>query len=437
MKLLWNPIKGTERSSPYDRNLLWLFILLVVFEGALRKWVLPSMSNELLIVRDPIALLLLIQGIRKRWLWPVYTIPSCLLGLFCLIQTLTDTNVGFTVAYFGSRIWYLYVPCFFVAAGILTRDDVFRILRFFVYLSLPMTVLVLAQYNSPQSSWVNLGVGADESGSGFSPVEEHYRPAAIFSFTAVYVTFQAFVLVGIVLFLVERSVSARVKMPFAIIVVAVIAYIVSIPVAISRQLVFQTVGILLFAFVVQCVQGRNLFRMIGGGVLFAIVAAVLLHSDTFNSQIGVLQTRFEQAEESEGDILKGTLYERYVLSMARGLDMTVPRFGNGIGTSTRVGLNLLADKEYAYEELFVDEEWPRMIKESGELVGGALILLRVLLTVHLLIIGLQSLFKRDSVPIMLFALVLLLLPNSNWGLTNMLGFCVLSACFMIAARRTQ
>ena len=40
------------------RKLIWVYFLLLLFEGALRKWFLPSLSQGLLIVRDPIVILI-------------------------------------------------------------------------------------------------------------------------------------------------------------------------------------------------------------------------------------------------------------------------------------------------------------------------------------------------------------------------------------------
>src|SRR3546814_1990531 len=48
----------------YSINLLkqgiWVYFILLIFEGALRKWVLPGLATPLLVVRDPVALLLLL-----------------------------------------------------------------------------------------------------------------------------------------------------------------------------------------------------------------------------------------------------------------------------------------------------------------------------------------------------------------------------------------
>jgi len=53
-----SPKANTQQKSAdiILRRLVWLYIILVITEGALRKWFLPSLSDSLLIIRDPIAL---------------------------------------------------------------------------------------------------------------------------------------------------------------------------------------------------------------------------------------------------------------------------------------------------------------------------------------------------------------------------------------------
>lgn len=42
---------------------IWIYFILWIFEGALRKWVLPSLASSLLIVRDPVAIYIIIKTI--------------------------------------------------------------------------------------------------------------------------------------------------------------------------------------------------------------------------------------------------------------------------------------------------------------------------------------------------------------------------------------
>ena len=56
--------------TPYKfyRNVVWAYLLLLIFEGALRKWFLPGLATPLLIIRDPLAAYLTYIGISRGWL---------------------------------------------------------------------------------------------------------------------------------------------------------------------------------------------------------------------------------------------------------------------------------------------------------------------------------------------------------------------------------
>src|SRR5216684_370745 len=47
------------------RRMIWLYFWVLIFEGALRKWI-PPLSVPLLVVRDPLVLLIYIQAMRCR-----------------------------------------------------------------------------------------------------------------------------------------------------------------------------------------------------------------------------------------------------------------------------------------------------------------------------------------------------------------------------------
>src|ERR1700704_2356784 len=61
---LWGA--SEDRQLRTLRRLIWLYFWLLIFEGALRKWLVPSLSAPLLIVRDPVVLLIYLQALRCR-----------------------------------------------------------------------------------------------------------------------------------------------------------------------------------------------------------------------------------------------------------------------------------------------------------------------------------------------------------------------------------
>src|SRR5262245_29565441 len=61
-----NPNSPENPTIESIRRLIWLYFWLLLFEGSLRKWVLPQLTNPLLIIRDPIVLLIYLLAIRAR-----------------------------------------------------------------------------------------------------------------------------------------------------------------------------------------------------------------------------------------------------------------------------------------------------------------------------------------------------------------------------------
>ena len=48
------------------RRLIWLYLLLLIFEGVFRKWIVPQLSAPLLVVRDPVVVAIYVLALRAR-----------------------------------------------------------------------------------------------------------------------------------------------------------------------------------------------------------------------------------------------------------------------------------------------------------------------------------------------------------------------------------
>src|SRR5438105_10937467 len=55
-----------EKAKQRVRQLIWLYLWLLLTEGALRKWVMPRFSDPLLIVRDPVVLVIYLLAIKAH-----------------------------------------------------------------------------------------------------------------------------------------------------------------------------------------------------------------------------------------------------------------------------------------------------------------------------------------------------------------------------------
>ena len=132
---------------------VWAYFLLLIFEGALRKWVLPGLSVPLLVIRDPIALWLLLLAWR-RGLLPanLYLTGMVLVGAVGLVLAALVGHGSVPVALFGARLLIVHFPLMFAIGRIFNREDVVRLGKATLWLTIPMTVLIALQFFSPQSA---------------------------------------------------------------------------------------------------------------------------------------------------------------------------------------------------------------------------------------------------------------------------------------------
>lgn len=164
---------------------VWVYLILLIFEGALRKWVLPGLSDAILIIRDPVAIFILYYAISNDIKFSnTYIYSILIITFFCFVFALVFGHKNLIVAIYGCRLTLLHFPVAFLVAKIFTRDDILRVGKFIMYLSIPMTILVALQFYSPQSAWVNRGVGGNTEGAGFTGSGDFFRPPGTFSFTS-------------------------------------------------------------------------------------------------------------------------------------------------------------------------------------------------------------------------------------------------------------
>ena len=429
-------LNSLTAGAPYqtERKLIWIYLWLLIFEGALRKWVLPGLATPLLLIREPIVIYLVINALFQGWIKSGFAKTMMIVSSISLIFSLVAGHHDLFVGFFGWRIYFFHFPMIFVMGKVLTRDDLLKMARFILYLSVPMTVLVVMQFYSPQSAWVNRGLGGDMEGAGFSGALGYFRPPGTFSFIAGYATFQGLVC-SLLCFYIVANKLLPIQYRFSNLWMGIIigCYFVSVPTSISRTVFYQT--LLLLAFLLFAALRNN--RLKGKFVKFAIIAAVVivvvLSSGVANTQIEAFGARFEAASEAEGGV-QGTIGNRYMGSWARGLfQFDVPVFGYGIGIGTNVGSKLLGGNMYSFG-FNGEEEWGRVVGECGILIGWIIILVRVLFTFDILKRAYRALVRiNDLLPWMLAGIALTWIPNGQWGVPTSLGFVVMACGMALAA----
>jgi len=167
-------------------------------------------------------------------------------------------------------------------------------------------------------------------------------------------------------------------------------------------------------------------------IAFVLLAVLFLNVSVLNTQIGAFTDRFTSANEQEGG-LNGVLIDRFLGGLVgafKNIDDAHAIFGQGIGMGTNVGAQLLSGKTTF---LIDEQEWGRIIGESGMVLGLLIILIRISMAFSIGIRCYAFLKKGDALPWMLLSFGFLTLLQSQWAQPTILGFYVLIGGLILAS----
>lgn len=149
------------------RALFWVFLLLVILDGALRKWVFPQQGDLVYVAKDGViavaALLCFVQrgprlpdNLRQTWLPAWLTLYLLWAVVSCFNPHLPATAVSLL----GFRSHVLYASLLFLAPVAFAVDTdnekLLRVVaRFALWLVAPILLFGAYQYFHPVDSWVN------------------------------------------------------------------------------------------------------------------------------------------------------------------------------------------------------------------------------------------------------------------------------------------
>ena len=425
-------VSNQKKTESLIKNGIWLYFILLIFEGGLRKWVLPALASPILIIRDPLAIWLLIVAWRNgffvinRYVLLMYIVS--IIGLFTAIFI---GHGNFFVALYGVRTLIVHFPLIFIIGKVFDREDVMKIGKFIIWLSLPMTILLFLQFYSPQSAFVNRGVGGDVEGAGFSGALGFFRPPATFSFTNGTALFYSLAACFVFYFWL----GPRKYLNRALLICASVAVLVSIPLSISRTLFFSILVTVFFLIIAILKRRRSIIQivLVSFVLLGAIVALAQLKS--FQTATEAFTTRFSDANDSEGGI-KGTVQKRILGTMLGAItdNQKLPFFGYGIGMGTNVGSVLLTGKN---QFLVAETEWGRLIGEMGIVLGLVIIIIRLWITGKIALASYRQLSLGDILPWILLSYCAITLPQAQWAQPTALGFSIFVAGITIASLRIK
>src|SRR3984893_8164039 len=427
------PPAEQPRSLRAVRISIWIYMVLLIIEGALRKWTLPSLSDPLLLIRDPVALAIYYFALRARifpnniWLllFVIFGIPSALLTLVTLYSYFPFKAIVLTAIY-GLRSNFLYLPLIFVMASALNLEDVKKVGRWTLILMIPMAVLMALQFQSSPDSFINKTVGVGE-GLQLTTSGGKIRPPGTFSFISGPIfylsTAAAFLIYGVL----NKGVYKR-----WLLLASAAGLLVGVTVSGSRACVLAVL-LVVGAFLVILVVRPSAVNKVGGTLLaLVIVGLIASRLPFFKEGLTVLSDRFMDSAEVAETSVVGGLIERMIHEFTEPLSYfsKIPLTGYGLGLGTAGGARFLTGQGTI---LLTENEWGRIIAESGPILGLAFIVWRVALAGKLFGASLRALKLGEVLPGSLHNCAFFAVLNGQLGQPTTLGFAVVLAGLCLAA----
>ena len=427
-------------------RLVFLIYLLAIFEGAVRKYLLPQFGQYIFFVRDPFVAWAYVIATRSQ-LWPrrevlwSVTLWAALLGVVLLILQIAfgaPSDLRLLLGVYGWRAYFFYTPLAFLVGATFEREDLRRLAMLTLLLAVPISLLVAVQFFSPPGATVNVGTAEDKllQFRDLAIDSAHLRPAGPFSSNAGLQQFVTTAFAMLLALVILPAARRRVGAPTLL--AGGVAVLSCVGLSGSRGTVLQTGMILLFALPVALLSRDGGTRTRAAVIPIALgLGAVVLYPIVFPEAFMSFMTRWTTAAHEESAV--GGVFGRGLIGFIDFTRLTdaVPPLGFGLGFGGNAATLLKATIDGVQPGVYAETDYARHMVDLGFVCGVAYILLRVVFVAWLLGRVLRATRRSgDALPMLLFAYagyVILLGQITGNGSINFYGW--LSAGLCLAACR--
>ena len=409
------------------KKLILAYFLLLLFEGALRKWFLPGLSNGLLIIRDPIVIWIYYLAINQN------IFPSTNKYIRFLIR-LTIISVFLSVAVqghpltigYGIRTNLLHFPLIFIMGKVLTHEDVIMYGKLFLLLALPMTWVVAEQFQSDRLDAINVAAGG--TGHQMMTSGDKVRASGTFTFISGIVFYYCFTISFIIYGFLRKN-----TFPNWILYLGTAATFLAMVTAGSRSVIAESLQV--FACLGFLAYFRpSEFGKIAFSTFFLVVIAIVLYYQVglFKDGLNFLSMRFEEAANVEGNPIEAYLNRYWVIISSPFISIDFfsinGLFGHGIGSGTRAGAAM--GRGVGYEL-----DWDRHIYECGSLIGLVYIYFRFWIVKDMLYLCFSSIKRNTYLAILIWGAAAPVIMFGILGQPTNLGFAAFGGGLCIASAK--
>jgi hypothetical protein len=375
-----------ERTRQTKRDVLaHLFMatwLLVLLQGALRKWFFPG-SGALYLIQDVPLTLAYIFAFSKGLFWQgklawMTVLISSVLALQATLQVIFG-NLQLRTAIIGLHQYVYYLPLLFITPVCFNWKHRRRFIRWNMLIIVPMALIAALQSRAPKGAWINRTSSGEDTGLG-GLSGEHVRATGTFNFTASYSIWCGFA-VGLVMGEWLLAPERRSFQSKAMLIICTMSAIVATLVSGSRTAVMLAVLAFLggFAAVVVTRNVKLIVRFSAVIILLPmlIIVAYFAAPANFNAVVD----RFS-GEEHQQNIEQRIDKMFTAFTWAPGYSALGAGIGVGIPAANPGG---------GVEFTLSESETIRTVQEMGTYTGTILVLLRYVAGILLLLTAFRAL----------------------------------------------
>ncbi|MBD2437143.1 hypothetical protein [Nostoc sp. FACHB-110] len=181
------------------RQLVKATLFLIVFDGVMRKWILPQASNVIYLFKDIVLLIAYIkfflfyrtdfQLIKNKYTSIVH-IFLFISSIWLIFQSFNPDLGSPIIGIFGLSRYLLYVPLMWLLPYIFkSEEDFIKFLRNYLLCLIPVCILGIFQFYSPPSSFLNIAPGGEEASEALGFANGKIRISSVFAFPNIYTAY--------------------------------------------------------------------------------------------------------------------------------------------------------------------------------------------------------------------------------------------------------
>jgi hypothetical protein len=316
-------------------KLVIIFYIWLLAEGAVRKWLFPSLTDGLYFVKYLLAIIIFIRIRELRKTKTFYSdikTPISVFVLFCCLSLFYTSIVNNPLVGVLGIIAYL---CFIPATMVLpyfinTEEKLKKLVVTLAIISIGVCLLAIWQYNSPYDAFINKYATNEQSDIATAGLagSEVVRVTTLFSYHSGNAIFAVFSFIFIFSLLFEKQKRILIR---NLIYVSFGLSVINLFMTGSRAAVFVAFSVVAGFMLFKSAYFIKNTKMLGGLILMVVLIGItMLYTDQGRRAFDTWNERFEAGNEnneyeSRNNVLFNEIYEA-IFEPPGGL------MGYGIGT---------------------------------------------------------------------------------------------------------